>query len=89
MIRHGIFAAALAAALPLVAANATVAQEDALSATIGTDRKHIELPTRAKIALDRANATYRCGEEATFTVEVAETNGVKFKSGTVTWQLDN
>ena len=89
MIRQGIFAAALAAALPLVAANATVAQEDALSATIGTDRKHIELPTRAKIALDRANATYRCGEEATFTVTVAETNGVKYKSGTVTWKLDN
>ena len=84
-----VVVAASLAAFVLEANNRTVAQEDALSATIGTDRTHIELPTRAKIALDRANATYRCGEEATFTVEVAETNGVKFKSGTVTWQLDN
>ena len=90
MNMKGILAVGLAAAaLPLAATNATVAQEDALSATIGTGRTHIDLPTRAKIALDRANATYRCGEEATFTVDVAETNGVKFKSGTVTWQLDN
>ena len=85
----GLCLAASLAVLALEANDRTVTQEDALSATIGIERKHIELPNCAKIALDRASATYRCGEEATFTVDVAETNGAKFTSGTVKWELDN
>ena len=75
--------------LALGANDATVAAEDALSATIGTGRAHIRVPSCAAVALDRADATYRCGDVATFTVDVAQTNGVKFTSGTVEWRLDN
>ncbi len=69
--------------------DSTVDAEDAVSATIGLDMTHIEIQSCAKIALDRTNATYRCGEEAVFTVSVAEKNGAKFKSGTVEWKIDN
>jgi len=41
------------------------------------------------IANDHTNLTYRAGENAVFTVTVADTNGVKATSGTVTATLDN
>ena len=71
------------------AADSTIANEDALSATIGTGRTHIDIANRAKVSLDRPDATYRCGEEATFFVSIAETNGTKITSGIVEWRLDN
>ena len=73
----------------LDAANGTVAAEDAVSATIGTDMSLIDVATCARISLDRADATYGCFEDATFSVEIADTNGVKFSSGKVEWKLDN
>jgi cephalosporin-C deacetylase-like acetyl esterase len=83
------------------AVDATVAKEDAVSATIGskscgdsartgcTTYRVINIPNKARISLDRADATYRCGEEATFSVSIAETNGAKIAKGIVEWQLDN
>ncbi len=44
---------------------------------------------QVRFALDRANAMYRCGEEATFTVTVLATNGAASASGVATWRLDN
>ena len=88
--------------------DATVAKEDAVSATIsggaakvklsgveecaGTcaqDYRIIAIPGKAKISLDHADATYKCGEEATFAISIAETNGAKIARGIVEWQLDN
>ena len=67
----------------------TVGAEDALSATMGLEMSHIDIPSCARISLNRSDATYRCGDEAVFSVSVAEPNGVKFKSGIVEWKLDN
>ena len=42
-----------------------------------------------RFALDRGDALYKCGEDATFTVTVLSTNGTAATSGSVTWRLDN
>ena len=41
------------------------------------------------ISSDRADAKYRLGEEAVFTVMAKDTNGVPAKSGIVRWKLNN
>ncbi len=41
------------------------------------------------ISADRADAKYRLGEEAVFTVTAKDTNGVPVKSGIVCWKLNN
>lgn len=66
-------------------ANDVIAREDSFS----VGHAIINLDGRASVTLDRANATYACGEEAVFTVTIFETNGVKATSGKVLWQLDN
>ena len=41
-----------------------------------------------KVSQDHADALYRAGEEATFTIAVKDDNGALLKSGTATWALD-
>ena len=42
-----------------------------------------------RFALDRDDALYKCGEDATFTVTILSTNGAVATSGSVAWRLDN
>ena len=44
---------------------------------------------RIEVAQDRADALYRTGEEAVFTVAVKDDSGTLIKSGTADWVLDN
>ena len=62
------------------------AREDALTQGVAI------LPSdkQVKFSLDRANATYGCGEEAVFTVTVFDENGTEpLKEGVARWRLDN
>lgn len=62
------------------------AREDALTQGVAI------LPSdkQVKFSLDRANATYACGEEAVFTVTVFDENGTEpLKKGVARWRLDN
>lgn len=79
--------AAFLAACTCMAAGgtATVAREDAFT----DGRSLVELKGKPIISLDRRDATYSCGEDATFTVTVLETNGTKATSGKASWRLDN
>ena len=61
----------------------TVGAEDALSATMGLEMSHIDIPSCARISLNRSDATYRCGDEAVFSVSVAEPNGAGRSSATI------
>lgn len=74
-------------ALPFVPVQATdtEAREDALSRGI------VILPGNdsVRISLDRANATYACGEEAAFSVTILGADKSPLKEGLVRWRLDN
>ena len=41
--------------------------------------------SRLRFALDRSDAIYKCGEDATFTVTILSTNGVVATSGNAAW----
>ena len=68
------------------AANDVVAREDSLS----VGHPIINLDGRAAVTLDRRDATYVWGQEATFTVAIkTEKGGPLATSGVVRWRLDN
>ena len=46
-------------------------------------------PAKIDVAQDRADALYRAGEEATFSVAVRDGKGALVKSGEASWKLDN
>ena len=66
-------------------ANDVVSREDAFS----VGRVIIPGDGAVEVALDRADATYACGQEAVFTVTVNGTNAVARTAGKVRWELDN
>lgn len=45
--------------------------------------------SRLRFSLDRRDAIYKCGEDATFTVTILSTNGAVATSGSVAWRMDN
>ena len=67
------------------AQNAVIAKEDLFS--IG--RSIIDTDKRTRMSLDRADALYKCGDEAVFTVTICDDKGVKASAGQVSWVLDN
>ena len=75
-----------------LAAVAVVVQSEVLQREDSFSKGHpiINLDGRALVFLDRRDATYRCGEDATFTVTVRkEKGGPAETAGTVRWRLDN
>ena len=80
-----IVCAAVLGVVGTALANDVVAREDSFS----VGRTIINLDGTAHVSLDRANAVYKCGEEAVFTIRITDTNGVAVTSGNVTWRLDN
>ncbi len=87
LIMESLVWAGLAAGMAQVAAaNDVVAREDSFS----KGHPVINIDGRAQVTLDRRDATYACGQDATFTVAIkTEKGGPLATAGAVRWRLDN